>query len=122
MPLDFRFTDRPATVDREARTVEAIAATGATVRRAGALERLDMGGADLSRIVGGPVLDGHQAGGTRDQLGVIEAAEVRPEGLWVRIRFRSNPAAQAVLADVADGTIRGLSIGYTVSEWREERS
>jgi HK97 family phage prohead protease len=52
---------------------------------------------------------------------VVEAAEVRPEGLWVRIRLRSNDAAQAVLADIGDGTLRGLSIGYSVAEWKETR-
>ncbi len=67
------------------------------------------------------MLDAHRASSTRDQLGVVEAAEVRPEGLWVRIRFRSNEAAQAVLADIGDGTLRGLSIGYSVADWKETR-
>lgn len=114
-------TPRPSTVDAENRTVEAIVSTGADVLRPGLVERLDLLGADLSRLPGGPVLDGHRSGSTRDQLGVIEAAELRSEGLWVRIRFRSNEAARAVLADIGDGTLRGLSIGYTVAEWREEK-
>ena len=46
---------------------------------------------------------------------------MRPEGLWVRIRFRSNEAATAVLADIGDGTLRGLSIGYSVEKWAETR-
>lgn len=111
----------PATLDPQARTVEAIASTGADTARPGYVERLDLRGADLSRLIGGPVLDAHNASSTRDQLGVVEAAEVRPEGLWVRIRFRSNEAAQAVLTDIGDGTLRGLSIGYTVAEWKAAR-
>lgn len=112
---------RPSTLDREARSIEAIVSTGAGVRRAGFEERLDLRGADLSRLVGGPVLDAHRSGSTRDQLGVVEAAEMRPEGLWVRLRFRSSDAAAAVLADIGDGTLRGLSVGYGVAEWRESR-
>lgn len=114
-------TPRPSTLDTEARTVEAIVSTGADAPRAGFVERLDLSGADLSRLIGGPVLDGHRSQSTRDQLGVVEAAEVRPEGLWVRIKFRSNEAATAVLSDIGDGTVRGLSIGYTVQQWTEAR-
>ncbi|KPQ07470.1 MAG: Phage head maturation protease [Rhodobacteraceae bacterium HLUCCA12] len=112
-------TPRPSTLDPNLRTVEAIVSTGAPAVRPGFVERLDLSGADLSRLVGAPVLDGHRAQSTRDQLGVIEAAELRPEGLWVRIKFRSNDAAQAVLSDIGDGTLRGLSIGYSVQQWRE---
>ena len=114
-------TPRPSTLDAQARTIEAIVSTGAETARPGYLERLDLRGADLSRLIGGPVLDAHRSASTRDQLGVIEAAELRPEGLWVRIRFRSNDAAQAVLSDIGDGTLRGLSIGYSVAEWQESR-
>ena len=114
-------TPRPATLDAQARTIEAIVSTGAETARPGYLERLDLRGADLSRLIGGPVLDAHRSASTRDQLGVVEAAELRPEGLWVRIRFRSNDAAQAVLSDIGDGTLRGLSIGYSVAEWQESR-
>ncbi|GAA0303425.1 prohead protease/major capsid protein fusion protein [Rhodovulum strictum] len=112
-------TPRPSTLDANLRTVEAIVSTGAPTARAGYVERLDLSGADLSRLIGGPVLDGHRAESTRDQLGIIEAAELRSEGLWVRIKFRSTAAAQAVLSDIGDGTLRGLSIGYSVQQWRE---
>lgn len=114
-------TPRPSTLDAQARTIEAIVSTGAETVRPGYLERLDLRGADLSRLIGGPVLDAHRSASTRDQLGVIEAAELRTEGLWVRIRFRSNDAAQAVLSDIGDGTLRGLSIGYSVAEWKDLR-
>lgn len=111
----------PTTVSLTERTVEAIVSTGADVPRAGFTERLDLRGADVARLIGAPVLDAHRATSTRDQLGVIAEAELRPEGLWVKMRFRSNDAALAVLKDVQDGTLRGLSIGYTVAEWKETR-
>lgn len=116
-PADFR----PSTLDREARTVEAIVSTGADVPRGAVVERLDLKGADLARLIGAPVLDAHRSASTRDQLGIVEAAELRPEGLWCRLRFRDNDAARAVLADIADGTLRGLSIGYRVERWRDLR-
>lgn len=114
-------TPRPNTVDIASRTVEAIVSTGADTQRAGFIERLDLSGADLSRLIGAPVLDAHRSESTRDQLGVIEAAEVRPEGIWVRMKFRSNMAAASVLSDIEDGTLRGLSIGYQVADWKEQR-
>jgi HK97 family phage prohead protease len=110
-------TLRPSTLNTEARTVEAIAATGADVARPGFIERLDMTRADMSRLKGGPVLDGHRRESMQDQLGVIEDARITAEGLWVRIRFRQTAAALAVMTDVADGTLRGLSIGYSVEKW-----
>ncbi|OYX45243.1 MAG: peptidase U35 [Rhodobacterales bacterium 32-67-9] len=114
-------TPQPTTLDPQSRTIEAIVSTGAETLRPGYIERLDLRGADLSRLIGAPVLDAHRAASTRDILGVVEAAEVLPEGLWVRIRFRSNDAAQTVLADIGDGTLRGLSVGYSVAEWKESR-
>lgn len=102
----------PASVNLEARTVEAIVSTFA---EAGG-HALDPAGADLSRLVGGPVLDAHRAGSTRDVLGVVEAAEVRPEGLWCRLRFRDTDAGRAVLDGIAAGELRGVSIGYRVTE------
>lgn len=112
---------RPTTFDPEARTIEAIASTGAAVARPGYTEVLDLRGADLSRLVGAPVLDGHKRDTTRDQLGVIEAARMTPEGLLVTIRFRESTPALAVMTDVANGTVRGLSIGYTVQQVKETK-
>lgn len=112
---------RVSTINLEARTVEAIASTGADYARGGFIERLDLSGVDLSRLTGAPVLDAHRSASTRDQLGVVEAAEVRAEGLWVRLRFRSTEAAKQVLADIGEGTLRGLSIGYGVAEWKDGR-
>ena len=112
---------RPATFNAEARTIEAIVSTGAAVARPGFSEVLDLRGVDLARLVGAPVLDGHRRDTTRDQLGVIEAARMTPEGLLVVIRFRESTPAQAVMTDVANGTLRGLSIGYTIEQTREAK-
>jgi len=111
----------PAPLDPAYRTIEAIVSTGADVVRPGYVERLDLRGADLTQLIGGPVLDGHRATSTGDQLGVIEAAELRTEGDWVRIKFHSNDAALTVLAEIEGFTLRGLSIGYKVKKWKETR-
>lgn len=108
---------RPATFNAEARTIEAIVSTGAAVARPGFSEVLDLRGVNLARLVGAPVLDGHHRDTTRDQLSVIEAARMTPEGLLVVIRFRESTPAQAVMTDVANGTLRGLSIGYGQEIW-----
>lgn len=110
---------RPSTFDPEARTIEAIVSTGASVARAGYTEVLDLRGADLSRFIGAPVLDGHRRDTTRDQLGVIDAARMTPDGLLVTIRFRESTGAAQVMQDVASGTLRGLSIGYSIEQTRE---
>lgn len=115
------FSPRVSTVDQEARTVEAIASTFADVPRAGFVERLSRDGMDPANLIGKPFLDGHRNGSTRDQIGVIEDAGMRAEGLWVRIKFRSTDAARAILTDISEGTLRALSIGYRVAEWKDSR-
>ncbi len=113
---------RPSTFNADARTIEAIVSTGAPVSRPGYTEVLDLRGVDLSRLVNAPVLDGHQSATTRDQLGVIEAARMTPEGLLVVIRFRESTPAAQVMQDVANGTLRGLSIGYTIEKTTESKN
>ena len=113
---------RPSTFDPDARTIEAIVSTGAPVVRPGYTEVLDLRGVDLSRLVGAPVLDGHQSATTRDQLGVSEAARMTPAGLLVVIRFRESTPTAQVMQDVANGTLRGLSIGYTIEKTTESKN
>ncbi|MEM1345997.1 MAG: prohead protease/major capsid protein fusion protein, partial [Pseudomonadota bacterium] len=112
---------RPSTLDPEARTVEAVVSTGADVPRPGFVERLPLAAADLSRLEGAPVLDAHQRSSMAHQLGVIENARIAPEGLVVRMRFRTNPETDALMSDIAAGSVRGLSVGYSVPRWRESR-
>lgn len=107
----------PQSVNLDARTVECIASTFA---EAGG-HALDSAGADLSRLVGGPVLDAHRASSTRDVLGVVEAVEVRAEGLWCRLRFRDTEAGRVVLDGIAAGELRGVSIGYAIQQTGERQ-
>lgn len=117
----------PATLNREARTVEAVVSTGAPVRRLGAsgpfveVLSLERGHVDLSRFVGAPVLDAHRQGSTRDVLGTVLAAEVREGAIVATLKLSRSPAGEQALNDLADGVLRGVSLGYTVESWREEK-
>jgi hypothetical protein len=115
----------PSTLDRAARTVEAVASTGAAVRRADArgpfLEILDLDGADLSRLVGAPVLDAHRQGSRRDVLGVVIDARRAEGAIMVRVKLTGRAEGDEVLDDIEAGILRGVSLGYVVSRWREAR-
>jgi HK97 family phage prohead protease len=117
---------RPATLDRTARTVEAVASTGAPVARRDArgpyTEVLDLAGADLSRLVGAPVLDAHRQGSRRDVLGSVVAARIEDGALIVLLQVTERADGDEVLADIEAGHLRGVSLGYTVASWREERA
>lgn len=110
----------PESLDAEARTVRVTWGTGADVRRLGHIERLDMAGADLSRLVGAPVLDSHRRTGLADQLGVVVDAGIEDGRGWAVIRLRDDRAD--VWEAIRGGIIRGVSVGYTVERWREERA
>lgn len=110
------------TLNREARTALAIAATATPVRRpppapGGQFEPwqevLDMRGADLSRFVGAPLLLDH-ANRTDALVGVVEEAQVRGDELHVRIRFAATARGDEAMQLVADGALRGVSVGYSV--------
>lgn len=113
----------PETFNADAGTVEAVASAFAPVGRRDArgpyLERLDPEGLDTSALIGLPVLDGHRQGGARDVVGSIIAARMEGGKLVVTIRRTSATDADPVWARVADGTLRGVSIGYGVQSWRE---
>ena len=83
----------PSTLDREARTVEAIASTGAPVMRLGPSgpyeERLSLDAAhvDLSRLDGAPVLNSHRQASVGDVFGTVTASRPRERsGAPVRTR------------------------------------
>jgi len=132
MPLDAptvctRAAGRAATLDREARTVEAVALSGLapTVRHGPApahgvrgpwIEELDAAGADLSAFVGAPVLTDHR-NAVDATVGVVEAARVEGGRIIVTVRFDGSREADALMDKLDAGSVRGVSLGYRVSEW-----
>lgn len=124
--LERRFaTVAPASLDEAKRTVEVVFATGAPVRRfdmAGVYqERLAMTeeAADLSRLQGGSVLNGHRRQDLRDQLGVVEQAEIR-DGRGVAT-LRIARSADWLLEGIKDGIYRKVSVGYSIGRTSESK-
>lgn len=114
---------RPGTWDAEARTIELSWGRGAPVLRRPFLddpytEQLDMAGADLSRLnAGAPLLNSHDDWTLTDIIGVVERAWIEAgEGRAV-VRFSEREDVAGIVADVAAGIIRNVSVGYSVEEY-----
>lgn len=114
---------RPSTFDEEAQLIEATASTFAQVvrrdSRGAYLERLDQRGLDTSDLNGAPVLDSHRQGSARDVIGVIQGHRFEEGKLIVQIRLSQAEDARDTIQRIREGTLRGLSIGYRVTKWRE---
>jgi HK97 family phage major capsid protein/HK97 family phage prohead protease len=82
------------------------------------------GAVDLSRAEAGiPLLDAHDSGSVRSQIGVIERLELGADRKLRGVaRFSRRPEARAILQDVRDGIIRAVSIGYRIREMVLERA
>ena len=81
--------------------------------------RHDRGAVDLSRMNdGAPLLWNHDSDRV---IGVVERSWVDGEKLrgYVRVKFSRNAFAQEVMADVADGVLRNVSVGYSIGTLEE---
>lgn len=119
-------TMAPASFDPEARTVEAVIATTAPVARRDArgtfAEVLDFSTLDLTNAANLRVLDSHRTVSIRDTMGTVEAVRVDGDKLIAKLRLSAADDVTPVLQRIADGTIRGVSIGYRVMRWTEKQS
>lgn len=115
---------RPSTWNPETLTFEAVALTPTPVARRDArgpfLEVLTADAVDLRGQPELPVFDNHRGGSARATIGV--ARDLRREGdvIVATIRLSAADDVEPIRERVADGTIRHVSIGYRVAEWREE--
>jgi hypothetical protein len=129
MPLDGSLTrradTRPNSYNPETRTFEAVISTGAGVQRRDArgpyIERLslDPSHVDLSRLRGAPVLNTHRQSGLGDVIGVVEEAHFDNGQLVARVKLSARDDVAPIARDIADGILRGVSIGYSVEKWAE---
>lgn len=114
----------PSTWNAESQTIEAVISTFADVVRRDAkgayLERLDPAGLDLSALEGAPLLDGHRTESARDVIGSITGHRIEGDKLVASIRLSGAADAAPIVARIAEGTVRGVSIGYRVTKWAEE--
>ena len=112
----------PSTWNAEARTVEAVISTGADVDRRDAkgpyIERLDLSGIDPASLIGLPILRDH-AQSVGSTVGVIAGARREGGDLVALIRFSAAADAQDTVTKVSEGVLRGVSIGYGLTNVRE---
>jgi HK97 family phage prohead protease len=122
---------RAGSFDARARTVEVVWSAGAPVERIDwrtgetYLEELEMSAeaVNLDRLNGGaPVLNSHQSHSLENQIGVVERAWLADGQGVALIRFSERASVADIVADVAAGIIRNVSVGYSVERWsRGER-
>lgn len=110
-----------STWNAQTRSVRAIIASGAGVPRrdykGDYLERLDPAG--MTAAPGVKLLNAHQRQTLDHLLGTVSDVRVVGERVEATLQL-SERAAAAYGGDIASGVITGVSIGYSVEEWREE--
>ncbi len=114
---------RPATFDATNNTIEAVIASRTPVQRRDErgpyLEILDPNGLDLTGSRGASVLDSHQQTGLDNVLGTLDAVRVEGNEVIGLIRFSTRPEIAARVADVREGIVQHLSVGYQVEQFRD---
>jgi len=77
------------------------------------------GAIDFSRLNdAAPLLFNHDP---NKPIGVVEKAWTKDKRGYARVRFSDNPFPSEVFNDVRSGILRGVSVGYSVNETREEK-
>lgn len=79
----------------------------------------DPSAVDMSFIKSGnaPALDTHKRRELNNVVGVVSNAELRDKRLYVTVKFSNRAHAQEVMADVRDGIIRNVSVGYEIMKY-----
>ena len=117
----------PTTVDIEARTVEMVWSTGATVRRRDWStgqsydERLSLDPTHvrLDRLNGGaPLLNSHEMYDLKGVLGVVEKAWIANGEGRATVRFSNREDVAPIWSDVKDGIIRNVSVSYRINTFQ----
>ena len=118
---------QPASLNRDARTIELTWSTGARGRRASWFdgdwyEELDMSpeAVRLDRLnSGASLLNNHQSADLSNILGVVERAWIENGEGRARVRFSERADVEPIFQDVAAGIIRNVSVGYQVHRWSD---
>lgn len=117
---------RLSSYDPTSRTVEAVITTGAGVRRQdrfGAYEeRLDVSAIDPAGLVGTAILDEHQRGRAAHRIGTVLSAERKNGAIVANLQISGAADVAPIRERIEDGTLTHVSIGYSVSDWKEARS
>jgi phage head maturation protease len=114
-------TSTPASYDKATHSCDCIISAGAPVQRFYGTEvlRIDSKSVDLSRVTNGgvPLLDSHSQASIDAVLGSISTAWIKGAQLYGRIVFAQTPAGRQAEGMVARGELKGISAGYSVSQW-----
>ncbi|SFK37728.1 phage prohead protease, HK97 family [Pseudovibrio ascidiaceicola] len=114
-------TFKSSSLDEKQRTVEATATAFGSVDRGAFIERLDPTATTAEAFIGLPVLDSHRQDSLSAVLGTVTAARADNGCILVTIKFTSDSRANPVIADIREGMITGVSIGYQVEKWADSR-
>ena len=118
-------TLQPTSWNAETRTIDVVWTTGARGTRFdfdsfGMVDEelaTGSGNVRLDRLnSGAPVLNAHQKGDLADQIGTVVPGSARMangQGI-ATLRLSDRPEVASIVADIASGIIRNLSVGYTV--------
>jgi hypothetical protein len=127
MPLQTRDAAvLPKTINDETRSIELVWSTGARVRRFDWWEgryyeeeiSLDPKHVDLARLENGaPLLNSHHQWGLEGQIGVVERAWLEKGEARAIVRFSKRDEVTPIWADVKDGVVRNVSVGYSVRKY-----
>lgn len=119
----------PETLNADESTVELTWSTGSQVRRADFwgdsewIEELSMNSehVNLSRLnAGAPLLANHSNNSLTDVIGVVERAWLNGNEGCAKVRFSEREEVKPILADVKNGILRNISIGYHVSKFEQQ--
>lgn len=122
---------RASSIDREARRIEIIWTTGATVQRVrweGWDDRIeydeelsvDPGSVRLERLnAGAPFLNAHSSWRVENVLGSIVPGSVRLEGGrgYASVQLTGAADAAGIVERILDGSVRSVSVGYRVHRY-----
>lgn len=107
--------------NKKDRTLRAVISVGAPVVRQdydGAYtERLDLDGVELAERI--PFLNSHKSYDLENVIGAVQSVERIGDALEATIKLSGRKGVDDLAADIADGIIGSISIGYRVSEWTE---
>jgi Caudovirus prohead serine protease len=111
----------PASYDKTSHSCDCIISSGAAVSRYYGSEvlRIDSKSVDLSRVTSGgvPLLDSHSQGSIESVLGRIDQCWIKGGQLYGKIIFAQTPAGRQAEGMIARGELKGISAGYSVSDW-----
>jgi hypothetical protein len=119
----------PNTFNAESRTIDVVWTTGARVRRYDYWNDLqydeelvvDPTAIDMTRMESGnaPVLDNHRVyGGVGAQIGVVTRAWLDGGEGHATVRLSARDDVAGIVADIRDGIIRNISVGYSVQRYQ----